>query len=469
METRVRVLVLDPNSDYVGLADPRTGADPATADRYVDSAGPIVVRSGTSGASRLGLHFRDLEAAQQAALLRLDPVLDRDEYAELAAIAADASPASFEELDRGGDEARQLARRARNLGVHEFGLWSREDDASILGDLADPDIRCLVADLGSLDSPAERSLAAGAVLEQLWSRRAEREPVVIVIDEAHNVCPARPSDPLDVLTTDTIVRIAGEGRKFGLYLILVTQRPQKVHENVLSQCDNLVLMRMNSAADLAHLAEFFSFVPPGLIDRATTLRPGRGGRGGEDRVASGSDQVWRADLERGRDGRVRLGLMPLRLVLAEDDLLVREGLQQILAGASDLEVVGICADVDDLLETISRQRPDVVLTDIRMPPSKTDEGIQVAARLRDTDPEVGVLVLSQYSDPQYVLKLLETGSDGRGYLLKERIHNRVQLSSAIRTVSEGGSVIDPKIVEVLVNARARGDHSPLGELTTREA
>jgi uncharacterized protein len=274
METSVRVLVLDPNSDYVGLPEARTDANSAAAERYAESAGRIVVRSGTSGESRLGLHFRDLEAAQQAALLRLDPVADRDEYAELTAIAEDANPASFEDLDRGGDEARRLARRARNLGAHEFGLWSREDDASILTDLADPDIRCLVADLGSLDSPAERSLVAGAVLDRLWSRRAEREPMVVVIDEAHNVCPAQPSDPLDVLTTETVIQIAGEGRKFGLYLVLVTQRPQKVHENVLSQCDNLVLMRMNSAGDLAHLAELFSFVPAGLIDRATTLDQG---------------------------------------------------------------------------------------------------------------------------------------------------------------------------------------------------
>jgi uncharacterized protein len=274
METSIRVLVLDPNSDYVGLAEPRAGAEPALADRYVKSVGPIVVRSGTSGASRLGLHFRELEGTQQAALLRLDPVADRDEYAELAAIAADANPASFDELEGGGEEARGLARRGRNLGVDRFGLWSGHDDASIINDLADPDIRCLVADLGSLDSPAERSLAAGAVLEQLWSRRAQREPMVIVIDEAHNVCPARPSDPLDVLATDTVVRIAGEGRKFGLYLILVTQRPQKVHENVLSQCDNFVLMRMNSAADLAHLADVFSFVPAGLVDRAATFGQG---------------------------------------------------------------------------------------------------------------------------------------------------------------------------------------------------
>jgi DNA-binding NarL/FixJ family response regulator len=160
--------------------------------------------------------------------------------------------------------------------------------------------------------------------------------------------------------------------------------------------------------------------------------------------------------------------MPVRIVLAEDNLLVREGLQQLLAMAADLDLVAACADMDALLETIERERPDVVLTDIRMPPSRTDEGVQVAARLRETDPSIGVVVLSQYSEPAYVLKLLETGSDGRGYLLKERVHDRGQLSTAIRTVAAGGSVIDPKIVEVLVTARARAERSPLNELTARE-
>jgi len=160
--------------------------------------------------------------------------------------------------------------------------------------------------------------------------------------------------------------------------------------------------------------------------------------------------------------------MPIRLVLAEDNLLVREGLQQLLATAADLDVVRTCADLDCVLEAIEEVRPDVVLTDIRMPPSKTDEGIQIAARLRETHPGIGVVVLSQYADPAYVLKLLETGSDGRGYMLKERIHDRGQLSSAIRTVAGGGSFIDPKIVEVLVAARARAERSPLLELTPRE-
>ena len=160
--------------------------------------------------------------------------------------------------------------------------------------------------------------------------------------------------------------------------------------------------------------------------------------------------------------------MAVRLVLAEDNLLVREGLQQLLEAAQGLEVVGACSDMDTLLETIERERPDVVLTDIRMPPSRTDEGVRVAARLRNTDPGIGVVVLSQYDDPAYVLKLLETGSDGRAYLLKERVHDRGQLSTAIRAVADGGSVIDPKIVEVLVTARARAENSPLRELTRRE-
>ena len=111
----------------------------------------------------------------------------------------------------------------------------------------------------------------------------------------------------------------------------------------------------------------------------------------------------------------------------------------------------------------------MVLTDIRMPPTKTDEGIQMAARLRESHPEVGVVVLSQFSEPSYVLRLLESGSDRRGYLLKDRVHNRGELVSAIDTVAQGGSVIDPKIVEVLVEAKARAERSPLGELTSARA
>jgi DNA-binding NarL/FixJ family response regulator len=158
----------------------------------------------------------------------------------------------------------------------------------------------------------------------------------------------------------------------------------------------------------------------------------------------------------------------IRVVLGEDSLIVREGLQQLLASSPGLEVVASCGDLGSLLEAVERELPDVVLTDIRMPPSKSDEGIQVAARLRESHPEVGVVVLSQYSEPTYVLSLLESGSDRRGYLLKDRVHNRGELVSAIDAVARGGSVIDPKIVEVLVAAKARAERSPLSELTPRE-
>ena len=160
--------------------------------------------------------------------------------------------------------------------------------------------------------------------------------------------------------------------------------------------------------------------------------------------------------------------MTIRVVVAEDNLLVREGLQHLLESSPSVEVVGAYGDVEALLGQVEQDRPDVVLTDIRMPPSNTDEGIRVAEVLRQTRPSTGVIVLSQYAEPGYVLTLLEAGSDRRGYLLKERIHDRGQLVSAIDTVARGGSVVDPKIVELLVQAKARVEHSPLSELTPRE-
>jgi DNA-binding NarL/FixJ family response regulator len=155
-------------------------------------------------------------------------------------------------------------------------------------------------------------------------------------------------------------------------------------------------------------------------------------------------------------------------VVADDSLIVREGIQQLLAESPTVDVVAACADLVSLKEAVEREQPDVVLTDIRMPPEQTDEGIRVAAELRELRPDVGVVVLSQYAEPEYVLALLDSGSDRRGYLLKERIFNRGALVSAIDSVARGGSVIDPKIVEVLVDERARADRSPLSDLTERE-
>ena len=154
-----------------------------------------------------------------------------------------------------------------------WDVWAG-DRPSMLGELAAREQRITVLDLGSLGTVDEEGLVAAATLSQLWRRRTDREPVLIVIDEAHNVCPAEPGSTLTRLATELAIRIAAEGRKFGLYLLVSTQRPQKVHEQVLSQCDNLVLMRMNSSADLAHVAATFSFVPPGLLDRAPGFRQG---------------------------------------------------------------------------------------------------------------------------------------------------------------------------------------------------
>ena len=160
--------------------------------------------------------------------------------------------------------------------------------------------------------------------------------------------------------------------------------------------------------------------------------------------------------------------MSIRIVIGEDSLIVREGVRRLLATDATVEVVAAVADADSLRDACERHEPDVVLTDIRMPPTSTDEGIRLAGELRDSQPHVGVVVLSQFSDPFYALALLDRGSDGRAYLLKERVHNRAELMAAIRAVADGGSMIDPKIVESLVAARGRAERSPLNELTARE-
>ena len=161
--------------------------------------------------------------------------------------------------------------------------------------------------------------------------------------------------------------------------------------------------------------------------------------------------------------------MPVRVVLADDSYLVREAVEQMLALADSVEIVESCGDLTSLRAADrTPDAPDVVITDIRMPPDQGDEGIRVAGELRDDRPEIGVVVLSQYSEPNYVLRLFEEGSDGRAYLLKERIHSRDELVAAVEAVASGGAVIDPKVVEVLIEARAPRGAFAAGELTPRE-
>jgi len=158
----------------------------------------------------------------------------------------------------------------------------------------------------------------------------------------------------------------------------------------------------------------------------------------------------------------------LRVVIADDSYLVREALGHLLATDPRVDLVATCEDGTQLAATVEALLPDVVVTDIRMPPSGDDEGIVFANRLRETHPEIGVVVLSQYSDPTYALELLDGGSDGRAYLLKQRVHNRAELTAAIQAVAAKGSMVDARIVDALVRARGLHEHSPLNELTARE-
>lgn len=160
--------------------------------------------------------------------------------------------------------------------------------------------------------------------------------------------------------------------------------------------------------------------------------------------------------------------MGITVVLADDNALLRQGIARLVDGQPDLEVLGVCSDLPSLLALVDADPPDVVVTDIRMPPTGTDEGIRAAAHLRVEHPAVGVVVLSQYANPSYALDLLGEGSEARAYLLKERVSDVDELIQAIRVVAGGGSVIDPKVVEALVTATSKRTSSALGRLTPRE-
>jgi DNA-binding NarL/FixJ family response regulator len=158
----------------------------------------------------------------------------------------------------------------------------------------------------------------------------------------------------------------------------------------------------------------------------------------------------------------------VRVVFAEDNFLVREGTAALLQTSDEIELVGIAASLDELLTAVEEHKPEAVLTDIRMPPTNTTEGIDAARRIREEHPEIGVVVLSQFAEEEYAYDLLKDGAAGLGYLLKERVSDVEELVRALTEVAKGGSVLDPKVVEALVSAKDRMAHSPLATLTDRE-
>jgi DNA helicase HerA-like ATPase len=286
LQTGLRMVIVDPNGDYARIGEQRRDLDERTAAQLrevsvrvlraaprgqPDSGGVV------SAADPLCVEFSELSAAAKAAVLKLDPLRDADEYDVLldyvdrlragemvdltAPLEAGAAPAEV-----------SLRRRMRNLGVLEWSLWAR--GRVPMSQFLDTRPGATVLDVSGFTTAAEQSTAIVALLDHLWERREERMPTLVVIDEAHNICSAEPQDQMQALATERLVQIAGEGRKYGIWLLLSTQRPSKIHPNVLSQCDNLALMRMNSPADLAELASVFGFAPASMLAMSSFFRQG---------------------------------------------------------------------------------------------------------------------------------------------------------------------------------------------------
>lgn len=298
LQTDLRIVVLDPNSDFVGLDRIRPLADVnGTSSRELspESYGEIseryrrivprlkVVRPAPYAqdpSELLRIRFSDLERHEQGLVLEMDPLRDREEFNAYWRTIKELSKEkySLSEVNEAvgrqfSAEARQLGLRIENLGVANWDLWCTADEPSLI-DVLEEEWRCLVVDSGTLASPAEQSIVAMAVLGHLWRHRHGRQPVLIVADEAHNICPQEPADNLEAAVTGHAIKIAGEGRKFGLYLLAATQRPSKIHANVLSQCDNLILMKMNSTSDLAHVSQIFSQAPTTFLDQSPHFAQG---------------------------------------------------------------------------------------------------------------------------------------------------------------------------------------------------
>ena len=292
VHTSLPLIIIDPNSDYVHLGAllPREkvamrGRPPMTEPVYaalgeaMAASGAVRVASAHGGDLPLRIHFSDLSLAEQALTLGLDSLRDPDEYSAFMDVVEEVPAAGNYSVDRLVDLlqrhddqwSHRLLQRIRNLRVAGWQVWARSSEPSLVSLLQDE--RAVVLDTGSLEEARERSAIALAVLGHL-RRREQRTPVLLVVDEAHNLLAPNGDDALQRAVTDYGVWIAGEGRKYGVHMLVSTQRPQKVHRNILSQCDNLVLMRMNSKGDIEELGAVFSHVPQPMIEEAKSFRQG---------------------------------------------------------------------------------------------------------------------------------------------------------------------------------------------------
>ncbi len=278
IDTDLQVVVLDPNADFVHLGRTRPGADPAEAARVTRRTVRVMRsdRSRGDGEEPLRMRFRTMPRAAQAAVLQLDPVRDHEEYNAFVRFVSRAGEIDVDDLFRGlreGSPADQrLARRIENLGLDRWEVFALAEASS--ADAVAGGSAVTVMDLGGFGTPGEPLAVALDVLEMLWARRHERVPTLVVVDEAHNLAGVAPASPAAEVLLGRLTQIAAEGRKYGLWLLLSSQRPSKIHPQILSQCDNLVLMRMNSPADVAELARVFGFVPPAMLAASTGFLQG---------------------------------------------------------------------------------------------------------------------------------------------------------------------------------------------------
>ncbi|RDI41761.1 ATP-binding protein [Nocardia mexicana] len=274
--TALPVVIFDPNSDFVRLAELRPDATGRTAEALRERD-IRVLRPNSGPGERLRARFLAMPLASKAAVLQIDPIADREEFNELIHLGAVLENTDIDEVlprlrDSDAAAGRRLAMRVENLGLADWEVWARDDEA-VTDIVADrPDVTVL--DLGGFSTPEQHRVVALSLLDELWARREERRPVLLVIDEAHNLASPRLDSPIAVAVRERLIQIAAEGRKFGLWLLLSTQRPSKVHPGIISQCDNLALMKMTSPVDLDELGTYFGYAPTALLERSPWFRQG---------------------------------------------------------------------------------------------------------------------------------------------------------------------------------------------------
>lgn len=269
LQTDLRMAVFDPNADFVHLGSTLPGVAEADARRIAER-NVRVLRSDstrTEGDEPLRMRFRTMTRQAQAATLQLDPIHDQEEYnafiSFLAQIGNQDLGAMLLGLRSGTSGQQALARRMENLGLLDWEVWAR--DLPSAADAVTGGHGVTVMDLGGFGDPAEPIAVCLEVVDELWAQRDRRVPTLLVIDEAHNLCGTEPASQVAQKLLDRLIQIAAEGRKYGLWLLLSSQRPSKIHPQILSQCDNLMLMRMNSPDDIAELGRAFGFAPKAML------------------------------------------------------------------------------------------------------------------------------------------------------------------------------------------------------------